>query len=66
VTAGALLCEDEAARWLDAMAPVVGLAIPAESRDRVIAQLQLNHRLVAPLLEFELPAAERPSAEPAP
>ena len=53
-------------RWMDAMAQVVGLAIPASSRDGVVAQLLLNHRLVEPLLEFEPPEGEAlpPGAAP--
>jgi hypothetical protein len=55
------ISELEARQWMDAMAAVVGLTIPAASRDGVAAQLMLNHRLVAPLLEFELPADDRRS-----
>lgn len=42
--------------WLDAMAPVVPLPIAPEYREGVAAQLELNKRLIAPLLEFEVPA----------
>jgi hypothetical protein len=52
------LSADEAQRWMDATAAVVGLTIAAASRDGVAAQLVLNHRLIAPLLEFELPDGE--------
>ena len=49
------LSADEARAWMEAMAPVVGLEIPESRRDGVVAQLVLNHELVAPLLAFELP-----------
>lgn len=54
------LSADDARQWMDAMALVVGLTIPPASRDGVTAQLILNHRLIAPLLEFELPSGEMP------
>ncbi len=43
-------------RWMDAMAHAVDLPIAASSREGVAAQLELNRRLAAPLLDFELPA----------
>ena len=42
--------------WLDAMASVVALPIRLEDREGVAAQLELNRRLIGPLLEFEVPA----------
>jgi len=54
----------EARQWMDAMAAIVGLRIPTASREGVAAQLLLNHRLIAPLLEFELPADGRRSVTP--
>ena len=52
------ISEAEARGWMDAMARVVDLTIPAASRDGVAAQLVLNYRLIGPLLEFELPEGD--------
>ena len=38
------------------MASVVALPIRLEDREGVAAQLELNRRLIGPLLEFEVPA----------
>ncbi|MBN9409953.1 MAG: DUF4089 domain-containing protein [Burkholderiales bacterium] len=52
---------DEAQAWLAAASRVVGLDIPPELRAGVAAQLLLNHRLVAPLLAFEIPGGTAPA-----
>ena len=52
---------DGSEQWMDAMSKVVGLDIPAASREGVAAQLALNHRLVAPLLAFEIPEGVMPA-----
>jgi len=44
--------------WLEGAAATVGLEIPEIYRKHVIAQLELNRSLIAPLLDFELPTAD--------
>lgn len=43
--------------WLEGTAAAVDLKIPAAYREDVILQLEMNRSLIAPLLDFELPAA---------
>jgi len=50
--------EEQLASWLDGAAAAVGLEIPEAYRKDVIAQLELNRSLIAPLLDFELPTAD--------
>ena len=51
----------DAEAWLDAAARIAGLEIPAECRAGVVAQLALNHRLVMPLLAFDIPEETLPA-----
>jgi hypothetical protein len=44
--------------WLEGVAMAVNLEIPESYRKDVIAQLELNRSLIAPLLDFELPATD--------
>jgi Protein of unknown function (DUF4089) len=50
--------EEQLALWLDGAAATVNLEIPESYRKDVIAQLELNRSLIAPLLNFELPTAD--------
>jgi hypothetical protein len=45
--------------WLEGAASAVNLEIPPAYRDEVRSQLELNRSLIAPLLDFELPAPDR-------
>ena len=44
----------DAERIVDAMAPLLGLDIPAEARPVVVLHLGLTERIAAPLLAFPL------------
>lgn len=50
--------EKQLALWLDGAAAAVNIEIPDSYRKDVIAQLELNRSLIAPLLDFEIPAAD--------
>jgi len=57
----ATLTPDEAQAWLAPAARIAGLDIPAECRAGVAAQLVLSHRLVAPMLAFDIPEGTAPA-----
>ncbi len=50
--------EEQLALWLDGAASSVNLEIPDAYRKDVLAQLELNRSLIAPLLDFEIPATD--------
>lgn len=47
----------------DALGLLVGIAIPDEFRAGVQDQLELNRRIISPLLSFDLPEGVTPAPE---
>lgn len=44
--------------WLQGAATAIGIEIQECDREAVIAQLELNRSLIAPLLDFEIPITD--------